>query len=68
MENPSRIDMTSDGVDARLRELARLSAEAPWPPLVDMSAEAVTTRLLECAEISALAMELEAAGAVHFGP
>lgn len=52
-----------DVVDLRLRELARLSAEAPpWPPLVDMSPEAVTARLDECAEISALALDLVAAG------
>lgn len=67
MASHSPTDMTPDAVDARLRELSRLSADAIWPPLVDMSSQAVTSRLLECAEISALAIELEAAGAAHFG-
>ena len=55
-------------IDARLRALASLSAQAgPAPPLVDMSAAAMTARLRDCAEISALALDLLAAGELRFG-
>lgn len=54
---------SEEEIDARLREAARLSAEADWnAPRVDMSPEAVDRRLREAAELSALCFELAAAG------
>ena len=53
--------LRAEVVTARLRQLARLSLEAP-PSVapIEMSSSAVTNRLLECAEISALAWQLGA--------
>lgn len=53
--------MSSEAVTERLREVSRLSREAP-PRGVDMSSEAVTARLREMASLSALCLQLQAIG------
>lgn len=49
---------TAEQVTARLRELARLSAEQPPRPRIDMSAAAISARLRELSQLCDLCARL----------
>ncbi|MDQ3262185.1 MAG: hypothetical protein M3Y59_00780 [Myxococcota bacterium] len=60
-----RPELTPEAITQRLRELARLSAQAHRRPTVDMSGAGVTARLRELGELSDFCSELMRLGAAN---